>query len=439
MDKVNKMDRKCILFRREKGPRVLLVPQAGVGTVYVEMVVNCGSFMDPEKELEVSHLLEHMQGNFTSVRYPDAKKIREKFERYGCKMNALTYTGQTKYYVICLKKYFPKVFSIFLESFTHFHLDKSEFSSEKASVITEIKQNEVEDIWESFYTTIQKQLYGPNIPAAWVTPEERIKSTKKLQIKDVLSFRKKYYENPELYTLTVAGDFPTSDTLLVIRQKFVKLITKVKVVPSTDLVPIIPTFPLAMTEKRKEVYVKNTKTGSNHYKIRMIWGIGNTITPSDPKKCAAVNILCLTLASGMSSRLYELLRIKEKMVYSVQCDFNPDYYGSGLFLIRTETPKKNLKRLVGLVERELKKLAKEKMSSVELEGVKNIAMMTFYQESQDISPEKFADFYSYQISFDKPLRTYAEQKKAYEKTTADDVLQVCKDILNCNQLIIYSG
>jgi hypothetical protein len=76
---------------------------------------------------------------------------------------------------------------------------------------------------------------------------------------------------------------------------------------------------------------------------------------------------------------------------------------------------------------------------VELEGVKNTAMMTFYQESQDISPEKFADFYSYQISFDKPLRTYAEQKKAYEKTTTDDVIQACNDILGCNQLIVYSG
>jgi len=117
------MDKPCKLYRWAKGPRVLLIPEAGTGTVYMEMIVNCGSFMDPASALEVSHVLEHMQGNFTSVKYPCARTIRLEFRDHGCTTNASTHIGKTRYYITSLRGFFKARQDTSPEKFADFYSD----------------------------------------------------------------------------------------------------------------------------------------------------------------------------------------------------------------------------------------------------------------------------------------------------------------------------
>jgi predicted Zn-dependent peptidase len=424
------MDKKYKLYQSEKGPRVFFLPEKRVGTIYIEMIVNCGSYM--EEVVEISHFLEHMQGNFTSVKYPSAKKIRREFEDWGCYMNASTTDGQTNYHITCMREFFPRVLDIFLESFIHFKMDLSEFSAEKAAVITEIKQNHIADIWKTYFTTIRQQLYGPQIPFAYATPEERIKSVKKIKPQDLLTYRKKYYENPERYTLIVAGDFSPSVILREVQDKFVKPFLHQNEKQIQQPIPI-PQFPLVFQDGTV-MNVKNKNHLSN-YKICMIWGIGNQVTPSDLKQRAATYLL----TSVLQLRLFEILRSREGMIYGVNVNFYPDYYGSGVFSIQTETAKKNRKRLFHLVHKEMKKLSTIKIPSHEFEGIKNETKMFFYKDRQDISPENSAHFYSEQVSMSKPIITYTRLYNTYQKITPEDVLQMCAMILKCPRLIVYSG
>ena len=427
------MDRKYKLYQWGKGPKVLLIPDKGIGTVYVEMIVNnCGLFTD--EVVEMSHFMEHMQAKFTSVKYPCAKKIRRELEECGCYKNASTTNGQTNYYFTCMREYLSRILDIFLESFIHFKMDTSIFSAEKIAVITEISQNNIADIWKTFYTTIEQQLYGPRIPFAYATPEERIQSTKQIQPQDLTAFRKKYYENPEMYTLVIAGDFSPSTVLQEIRNKFVKPLLHqyqkhaVQVSSSS-----IPTFPLVFQDGTI-LHVKN-KTRLPDYKIRITWGIGNQVTPSDIKQRATIHLM----SSILEKRLFEILRMRKEMVYGVHVDFFPDYYGSGQFMIRTETVKKNLSHLLQIVEREFRKLSITIVPSKEFDGVKNERRMLFYKDRQDTSPENFAQFYSKQVSMGKPIITNTCLYNAYMKITPKDILQVSGMILKCPRLIVYSG
>ena len=423
------MDRKYKLYQWEKGPKVLLIPDKGIGTVYVEMIVNnCGLFTD--EVVEMSHFMEHMQAKFTSVKYPCAKKIQRELEEYGCDKNAYTSDGQTNYHFTCVREYLSRILDIFLESFIHFKMDTSIFSAEKIAVITEISQNNIADIWKTFYTTIEQQLYGPGIPFAYATPEERIESVKQIQPRDLTAFRKKHYENPEMYTLVVAGDFSASAVLREIRNKFV---TPFLHQYQHEKHSIIPTFPLIFKDGTI-IHVKN-KTRLPDYKIRIIWGIGNQITPSDVKQRAAIHLM----SSILEKRLFEILRMREEMVYGVHVDFIPDYYGSGQFMIRTETAKKNLSRLLHVMEKEFKKLSTTIVPSKEFDGVKNERRMWFYKDRQDTSPENFAQFYSQQISMGKPIITNTSLYNAYMKITPKDILHASGMILKCPRLIVYSG
>jgi predicted Zn-dependent peptidase len=318
-----------------------------------------------------------------------------------------------------------------MESFVRFKMDTSEFSAEKTAVMIEIRQNEVEDVWKDYYTTLQQQLFGPRIPIACATPEERIRSVKRLKARDVTTFRDEYYGNPERYTLVVAGDFSPSLFLRDIEHKFVTPFLLLER-PTGSLKTIIPCFPLAFQDGTM-VYVKN-KNHVPNVKIVMIWGVGNRITPSDVARCAAINLL----SSLLYTRLYEIVRVKEKMVYGVDTDFDPDYYGSGLFSVEAETAKKNRTRLIDLVEKELKKLSTTRVPSTELEGVKNKERMRFFKARQDTSPEKFADFYSDPVSLGQPRLTYTRLYHAYLTISPRDILQASKDILKCPRLVVYS-
>ena len=425
------MDRKYKLYEWEKGPKVLFIPDKGVGTVYVEMIVNnCGLFTD--EVVEMSHFMEHMQAKLTSVKYPCAKKIRRELEEYGCDKNAYTSDGQTNYHFTCMREYLSRILDIFLESFIHFKMDTSIFSAEKIAVITEISQNNIADIWKTFYTTIEQQLYGPRIPFAYATPEERIESTKQIQLRDLTAFRKKYYENPEMYTLVVAGDFSPSVILQEIRNKFVTPFLH-QDQDQKQSAQAIPTFPLIFKDGTI-IHVKN-KTRLPDYKIRITWGIGNQITPSDVKQRVAIHLM----SSILKKRLFEILRMREEMVYGVHVDFVPDYYGSGQFMIRTETAKKNLSRLLHVLEKEFEKLSTTIVPSKEFAGVKNKRRMLFYKDRQDTSPENFAKFYRQQVSMGKPVITNTRLYNAYMKTTSKDIMKASEMVLKCPRLIVYSG
>jgi len=301
-----------------------------VETVSLGAYVAAGTRHEQAAENGVSHFLEHMAFKGTERR--SASGIAEEIEAVGGHINAYTAREQTAFYVKVLKEDVALGTDIIGDILTHSIFDPDELERERGVILQEIGQaNDTPDdiIFDHFQeVAYPKQPMGRPV----LGTEKRIKGMKR----DVLmNYMRRHYAASNT-VIAAAGNLRHDDFVALADKHFADL--------TTEKPPSAQPGRYCGGEFRE---------ARDLDQVHLVLGFP-AVAYADPDYYPAL-LLSTLLGGGMSSRLFQEVREKRGLVYSIY-SFNAPYVDGGVFGIYAGTGESEAAELVPVVLDELHKV-----------------------------------------------------------------------------------
>lgn len=389
------------LTRLPSGLIVVTERMERVETVSFGAYVATGTRDETAEENGVSHFLEHMAFKGTERR--SALQIAEEIENVGGHINAYTAREQTAYYVKLLKENLDLGIDIIGDILTHSTFDPTEIERERGVILQEIGQaNDTPDdvVFDHFQATAY-----PNQPMGRPTlgTEDLIRTMSR---DTLMRYMSAHYTTSNM-VVAAAGNLHHEDVVRQVERHFADLGT-------TPLIPSTPSL-YGGGEFRQEKDLDQA---------HVVLGFPS-VGYNDPDYYAAL-MLSLLLGGGMSSRLFQEIREKRGLVYSVY-SFNAPFLDGGVFGIYAGTGEKECAELVPVTLEELKKVQKN-VGEDELARARAQlkASLLMSLESTGSRCEQIAR----QFQLFGRLIPVAETVARVEAVTTDDIRRVAARIFN---------
>lgn len=389
----------------KNGLRTLIIPMKGNPTATVMILVETGSKYETDKEMGLSHFLEHMCFKGTTKR-PKAMDISRELDGLGAQSNAFTSHEYTGYYAKGEARHFEKLFDVISDVYLHSTFPEAEIQKEKGVIVEEI--NMYEDMpHRHVHDLFANLLYGDQ-PAGRNIAGTR-ESVRSFSRADFVRYHGKHYV-PEATLVVVAGGVDTKKVAAEVARVFGKLPSAKK----TGKKKVVD------TQRAPAVRIKEKKTDQTH----LVLGF-RTFPVTDEKRNPALAVLGSVLAGGMSSRLFEKLREEMGVCYYVRAGNDP-YTDHGYFEVSVGCDTKRVKEVISVILAECARLKTELVSREELAKVKEYMVGNMLLELE--SSDAYANFYGGQAILRRPLRTPKEAEKRVRAVTASDIKKVAQQV-----------
>lgn len=316
------------------GIRIVTDKLAGAESIALGVWVGVGTRHEELSQNGIAHMLEHMLFKGTATR--SAKEISEIIEDAGGHMNAYTGREMTAYYVHILKEHTDLALNVLADMLLDSKFPEDELERERAVIIQEI--NMVEDTPDDVVFERAQQAAFPDqaLGASGLGTAEIVKN---IQKKDLISYIQSRYTADRL-VISAAG--------AVEHDEFVKKVEKLFAgVPTSHGGKIIPGFCAANYNPSPSLVEKETE------QTHLVLGFQGV--PHGDPRYSSVRILTSVLGGGMSSRLWQEVREKRGLVYSVY-SYRDSYEDCGQFGIYAGSSPENLPELVPVILDEIKKI-----------------------------------------------------------------------------------
>ncbi|MCH8285462.1 insulinase family protein [candidate division KSB1 bacterium] len=294
----------------------------------------------------VSHFLEHMAFKGTSNRNTAA--IAESLESVGGNLNAFTGKEVTCYYANVLDQHVELAVDVIADLISNSLILEEDIEKEKNVILEEISSLE-DTPDELVHEYFQKNLFNGH-PLSYSILGS--KKTIKLFNHDILvDFYKKRYVAKNLI-ISAAGNID--------HKHLEKYLIRYFQIPEGDKMSRNNGhFNPVITEK---TYPRNVAQA--HICI------GNKAIPYNNPQKYALLLLHALLGGGMSSRLFQIVREKYGVAYTV-FTFADFYSDSGIFGVYLGVDKSNISRSIKLIKDEFERVKKEEISENELDRLKS--------------------------------------------------------------------
>lgn len=314
----------------ENGLTVATDPMDSVETASVGVWIAAGT-RDERPEINgVSHLLEHMA--FKGTRRRSAQAIAEEIEAVGGHLNAYTSREHTAYYAKVLKDDLPLAVDIIADILQNATLDADELARERTVIIQEISQSiDTPDdvIFDHFQrTAFPDQPIGRPVMGS----AELIRDMPRAAIVD---YMRGHYGASGM-VLSAAGRVDHDTLVRLGRETFGAL-------------------PAGAAHPRDAAsYVGGDfREARDLEQVHVVLGFDGVSYRNDD--FYAVSVLSTLLGGGMSSRLFQEVREKRGLVYTIQ-SFHSVYSDDGLFGIYAGTGEAEVAEVVPVICDEVRKV-----------------------------------------------------------------------------------
>jgi len=401
----------------------VLIPNNYLKSFSFYVFIRAGSRDEVEKNRGSSHLLEHMLFKGTTKR-KSYNIINKEFDRLGGVFNAFTTKNITGYYIKAPSKFLEKSIELLADLLFNSLIREKDIEKEKQVVIEELARMLDDNERYSLELAFKMALAKHPLEHLVIGTEKHIQNFSR---KDIVAYYKKYY-NPANMFISVCGNYGDVHHLI---KKYFSVNTQ-----STFTNPI-PNIPLTIQKIPKINIIKKDKEQTS---ISIAFP---TCDMYDIKKSSIVQVIAIALGGGVSSRLYEEVREKEALAYtiSVDCEFFQD---TGIFYIVTGVEKeslfknKNLKNDNGalyILLRELNKISKEGIKKEELERVKESITGKLIIQQEDTS--SIAEFYGYQLAYKKSkIITLKDTERLFNTISLGEVNNMCVQLFDFSKMNI---
>lgn len=295
--------------------------------------IKAGSRDETDQEHGIAHLLEHMA--FKGTKRRSARTIAEEIENVGGEVNASTSTETTAFYARMLKEDVPLAIDILADILTHSVFDEQELMREKHVILQEIgAANDTPDdvVFDKFSeAAFKNQSVGRPILG---TPE----TVQGFEPDQIRAYMDRNYSADRL-TIVAVGAVDHDEVCKLAQASF------------SDLKP---------EHGNTRNYPKANYTGGAYREKRDLMDahilLGFQGRAYHARDFYASQILAGILGGGMSSRLFQEVRERHGLCYSVYA-FHWGFSDSGIFGIQAATGAEDIKALVPVVMTELAKIA----------------------------------------------------------------------------------
>lgn len=320
--------------RLDNGVTVVTETMAHLESVALGVWVKSGSRDETAAEHGIAHLLEHMA--FKGTRKRSARQIAEEIENVGGELNAATSTETTSYYARVLKDNVPLAIDILHDILTDSVFDDAELTREKHVILQEIgAANDTPDdvVYDKF---TEAAFRDQTIGRAILGTPDTVKSFTPAQIRSYLD---RHYTGDRI--VVVAAGAVDHDTFVkLVDERFGQTIkptgTQLRAIPAANY------------------------TGGDYRETRDLMDaqvlIGFEGRAYQVRDFYCSQLLANILGGGMSSRLFQEVREKRGLCYSVYA-FHWGFSDSGLFGVHAATGADDLSELVPVILSELAKAA----------------------------------------------------------------------------------
>ncbi len=378
-------------------------------SAFIGIWVKSGSRCENEDEHGISHMLEHMAFKGTKTR--SAKQIVEEIENVGGDLNASTSIEHTGYFARILKDDVGLASDILADILQNSTFDEKEFSREQQVIEQEIgaSHDDPDDLVHDLFLQVAypDQAIGRPILGT-------VNSVKSFTPKAIRSYMDRNYVGDKMI-VAAAGNINHDELVRKIEQSFSDIAIS------------------GAPKPKKATYVGGDKRHiSKHEQAHVIIGMGGRAYNSDG--FYATQILTEILGGGMSSRLFQEIREKRGLCYSVYA-FHWAFADSGVFGVAADTGPELVGELMMVIIDELKR-AVDDINDGEVMRVRNKIRAGLLMSLENPSA-RASQLARQQILWGRPI-PMAETVERISKISAARVKEVAKDILE-NAVLSVAG
>ncbi len=312
----------------ENGLRVVTDTIPTVETVSLGVWLNVGTRNETKDINGIAHMLEHMA--FKGTKRRSAVQIAEEIEAVGGYLNAYTSRESTAYYARILKDDMPLAVDVLADILQNSTFDAEEFAKEQSVIIQEIGQsNDTPD--DVVFDYFQETCFSDG-SMAWPTLGT-VDVIQSLKPETVKNYMHSHYGAKQM-VFSAAGNIDHQTLVEEVRKQF----TSLKTDCSQQLEPAV--YKGGEYRQSKDLE-----------QVHILLGFEGV--PYGHRDYYTLSVLCTLLGGGMSSRLFQEIREKRGLVYSIY-SYASSYRDSGIFGIYAGTGQEEVKELLPVVCEQLK-------------------------------------------------------------------------------------
>lgn len=295
----------------------------------IQVNVGVGSNYETKKNLGISHFMEHML--FEGTKKRNARQIALEIESMGGEINAYTGNERTSFYVSVLNKYFDKGLDVLSDIIKNPVFREQAIEKEKKIVLDE-KKVYIDDSSSYQWLLLLKHLYKKH-PTRW--DGFGFKETINSFTRDyVMKFYQDYYRPNNMCIVVVGG---SKNIIPKIKKAFSDF--------EEGKVPKYKHIREPVQRKKKQILIR--RSIEHAYYV-----LGYKTTTRNCKDSYALDIVSYILGYGQSSRLFDEIRTKRGLGYSVGVlnDLNKDY---GYFASYATVDGKYIKKIREIINEQM--------------------------------------------------------------------------------------
>ncbi|MDH4387849.1 MAG: pitrilysin family protein [Fimbriimonas sp.] len=396
MSEINKITLK-------NGVRILVENVPYVRSAAIGLWCKTGSRHELEHEAGITHLIEHMLFKGTERR--TAKEIAESIEGRGGVLNAFTDKESTCYYCRVLSNDVANGVDVLSDMMLHSNFDPEELEREEEVVCEEIKRSldEPSDHVHELHLSYRWGNHPLGKPI--IGTEDSVRSFRPTHIRDYMDRRYR----AENVLLSVAGNVDVEEVKAVAEKYLGKIPSGIEASQ-----PERPQGVAAVNEVAKD-------TEQVHFCIGT-----EGISVYDEEEIAVMSILDSALGGSMSSRLFQEIREKRGLVYSVG-SYVLSYGAGGAYTVYGGTSQKNWELVKELVRKEFDDVMANGLSADELDRTKkslagNLVLALEGMNSRMMRQSRNELNYERQVTVDEALERLNKVTNDQIRTLANRVL-----------------
>lgn len=390
------------------GIRVITEPMPSVRSVAVGFWIGTGSRCETGAENGISHFIEHMLFKGTPRR--SAEAIAREVDGIGGHLDAFTGRELVGYNIKVLDEHLEVAFDILSDMLRNPRFDGDDLAKEKGVVLEELKMEN--DSPESFLHEMFLEKFWHRNPLG-----QPILGTKKtiqgFTPEALRTYHERYYR-PENLVITAAGSL-RHDELLKVAERAMGSLAAGGAVP--EFPEVKPEAPIVQKSRRSLQQVHLC--------------LGMPMLPATDARRFAAYTLNVVLGGGMSSRLFQNIREREGLVYSIFSELTL-YRDTGMMAVYAAMSNESTPKVVREVMAELKRLKEERLTPEELKHAKDYMKGSLLLSLESTS-SRMSNLARQWMNYGK-FYTLDELAELVEAVTAEEVQAIAQEYFRTERI-----
>ncbi|MDQ3878060.1 MAG: insulinase family protein [Actinomycetota bacterium] len=384
------------------GATVVTEAMSEVRSVSTGFWFDVGARDEPDTIAGTSHFLEHLLFKGTPTR--SAKDIADEFDRVGGDINAFTGKEYTCYYARVLDVDLPMAIDVLADMITNSIIDRDEFESERKVILEEIAMHDDapdELVHDLFYRSVfpQHPLGRPVLGF-----NETIGRVDRDRVADY--WRERY--SPKNLVVASAGHVDHGDLVRRVEALF------------GDERGIKTSRGGGEVSIDTGVNVFNRPTEQAHIVV------GTEGLPRGHEDRHALTMLDTIVGGGMSSRLFQEIREKRGLAYSVY-SYRSMFAETGTFAVYAGTTPQNADTVIDIIQSEIASIAQDGLTDSEFARAKGHVKGSLVLSAED--PGSRMNRLGRQQLTTGEILSLDELIARYDAVGKDDIERVARDVL----------